>query len=384
MIFRLQGCLLVLLFISACSSTQLKQFESLHAQSIVQAKQQKQDDAALLASTQKALQTAHQAGWNLIAPLHLAHAEQALEQAIALQPTPNNTEAISHLLTANTLLANAAKYAQQVERHLEPALTQIRHLEQMGTNTLYPNEYKRQQEEFRRLASLIENDQPREALALQSTLTDSLTRLEKQVLETKHTRLSAQLLESLYSSEADYYAPMAAKTAMQKIADLKSLITHRNRDTKAIEAAEQQAIQALKRAISLGEESKRLVGLNSAEAEQHVAEMFAQLEVPYAQLTKRAPEAIDLALITRNMADEIKQLQARVAKQQAQLTTLKQASTPGTPTVSAQSGERFLPPEEGSIVTLRSLPADNTTPSSHDAPETEVTEQSFDSVETVE
>ena len=192
------------------------------------------------------------------------------------------------------------------------------------------------------------------------------------------------MLESLYSSEADYYAPMAAKTAMQKIADLKSLITHRNRDTKAIEAAEQQAIQALKRAISLGEESKRLVGLNSAEAEQHVAEMFAQLEVPYAQLTKRAPEAIDLALITRNMADEIKQLQARVAKQQAQLTTLKQASTPGTPTVSAQSGERFLPPEEGSIVTLRSLPADNTTPSSHDAPETEVTEQSFDSVETVE
>lgn len=384
MIRRLHGSLLLAITISACTHPQLKHIAEVQQNSDNRVQQQSYDYSTLSASVSQGLSHAKAERWDITAPLHYRSAISAHELALQLaKRAPESKQSIAQLLTAETLLAQAEELVTRVERFLKPSLTQLKHLEALKAPILFPKDYEAQLDNIRELAMLIENGKHKQALASQVSVQEALTHLEKRCLESRHTHFIDQLLESMYTQEADYYAPAAANKAEHKVAHLKQLIALRNRDTKALEAAEKEAVSALETAITLGKESKKLVGLNSSEAERAVMHAYARLERPYALLTQQYPQGQSLESASQIMAREIEQLQTQLTAAQKALTQLKGTAHSQSDRQESSQGERYLPPEEGPILTLKSLPAhDRLDPPSQDATlEESDQEQTFDGVE---
>ena len=368
--------LLIYISLVACAPVSLKSTETIYEQSLNDVHQ----GTIAIDSLEQQFTTLYASldmeEMRLITPLHMASIEQNKEKAFSATESTRHHTREAYLLAAIKLIESAQIVSTHIKRYLAPSITQLKHLKTLNADVLLPSEYESAVERFQELAAYIENDKISTALAQQNQLRNTLTLIEKNSLESTHIGHLDRLMAQLNEAEADYYAPNSTSLAMQKIAKLKHLIEHRNRDHKAIEAARNAAQIQINKALLIAKESQRRVGLSSSEAELSALDSYLLAESLALNVGATLDHPQSIKHVHTLIHDKLKQLKTTPDKK----STTREPDTTTLDSATDESGEKFAPPEQGVITVLGGIEDSSFDPQERVTDE----EQAFDAVEHAE
>lgn len=379
---RLNAALLALLsslLLSACSSQQVASTQAIqkkaakHAEKRVLSPQEAIDlaDAELAAVADENLA--------FFSPLHLAQAKQSLDKAkqLAMKPVagkPNGP--IEYALSARELIKKGLANKADVLVYIKEAIAHKRMLQKLNAPETFPERYQSILFEFSKLIKLIEEGEPNEALNRQGTLRDKMYALEIDSLIHIHLREAVQILAQAEANDAERYAPVSFYNAEHQIASTDNYIRTSYRDRKGIEKSGNSALLLAKTAHEIGIASKKIMNLDSPEAEQYVIGEISRLQGYHAQLGRETlpPQsidrsAIDIKLAIKKFNDERQKLESKISALNIELKRYTDVSTIG-----------FDESPAGSVMVLETLNKKDIS----DEPALNKDEQGFDDIEFVE
>jgi hypothetical protein len=365
--------------LSACAGPALKDSSQLAQAAAAAAREQNNDSASQLDTAKNSQQLAVQANLALYSPTYFAQGNDALNKALAMQgDDKNHADITTQAILARSLFERGIEIKQQVITLLQESVSFFSVLQGIDSPNLLSDDYHDVEDDFRKLAVLIETGKTDKVSAEQKDLLKDLAKLEQATLLKAYVSKPEQTLDDAEDDDADDYAEKTFSAAQKALATLKRSIEKSPRELDVIKLQSTQAQHAALHAQQIAKAAAGLMGLKQKETEDKILHMETllkhiadglQMEQPvYLSLQEQAFAIAQSAEITRQQAKsygsqqewseekqqllgQIKTLNAKIINLEQEKTALQKTTSPvqaapQSPLAEAPIGNTTVPPAQ--------------------------------------
>lgn len=331
--------------LSACAGPALKDSGQLAQAAAAAARAENSDADSQLENARGSQQQAQQANLALYSPTYYAQGNEALNKALAAQGNDKNSaDVATQAILARSLFERGLQIKQQVMLQLQESVAFFSVLQSIDAPGLLKDDYQDAEDDFRKLAVLVETGKTEKLPSEQKDLLKDLAKLEQATLSKAYVSKPEQTLDDAEDDDADDYAEKTFSTAQKALNTLKRSIEKTPRELEVIKLQSTQAQHAALHAQQVAKAAAGLMALKQKETEDKVLQMEAllkhiadglQIEQPvYLSLQEQAFAIAQSAEITRQQAksygsqqewaEEKQQLLAQIKTLNAKLLSLEQ------------------------------------------------------------
>lgn len=331
--------------LSACAGPALKDSGQLAQAAAAAAREQNSDADSQLENARNSQQQAQQANLALFSPTYFTQGNEALNKALAAQGSDkNNADVATQAILARSLFERGLQIKQQVVSQLQESVAFFSVLQGIDAPGLLKDDYQDAEDDFRKLAVLVETSKTEKLASEQKDLLQDLAKLEQATLTKAYVSKPEQTLDDAEDDDADDYAEKTFSTAQKALNTLKRSIEKTPRELGVIKLQSTQAQHAALHAQQVAKAAAGLMALKQKETEDKVLQMEAllkhiadglQIEQPvYLSLQEQAFAIAQSAEITRQQAksygsqqewaEEKQQLLAQIKTLNVKLLSLEQ------------------------------------------------------------
>lgn len=331
--------------LSACAGPALKDSGQLAQAAAAAAREQNSDADSQLENARNSQQQAQQENLALFSPTYFTQGNEALNKALAaLGSDKNNADVATQAILARSLFERGLQIKQQVVSQLQESVAFFSVLQGIDAPALLKDDYQDAEDDFRKLAVLVETSKTEKLASEQKDLLQDLAKLEQATLTKAYVSKPEQTLDDAEDDDADDYAEKTFSTAQKTLNTLKRSIEKTPRELGVIKLQSTQAQHAALHAQQVAKAAAGLMALKQKETEDKVLQMEAllkhiadglQIEQPvYLSLQEQAFAIAQSAEITRQQAksygsqqewaEEKQQLLAQIKTLNVKLLSLEQ------------------------------------------------------------
>lgn len=363
--------------LSACAGPALKDSGQLAQAAAAAARAENSDADSQLENARSSQQQAQQANLALYSPTYYTQGNEALNKALAAQGNDkNNADVATQAILARSLFERGMQIKQQVMDQLQESVAFFSVLQGIDAPALLKDDYQDAEDDFRKLAVLVETGKTDKLPSEQKDLLKDLALLEQATLTKAYVSKPEQTLDDAEDDDADDYAEKTFSTAQKALNTLKRSIEKKPRELEVIKLQSTQAQHAALHAQQVAKAAAGLMALKQKETEDKVLQMEAllkhiadglQIEQPvYLSLQEQAFAIAQSAEITRQQAksygsqqewsDEKQQLLAQIKTLNAKLLSLEQEKNALQKTANAtQSAPTESQPQDSVVLPQTNL-----------------------------
>lgn len=302
---------LLVIFVSACSTTKLKNESQIESEAIQQASSASNLEEALSTATQL-LNKALKDEIDIYSPLHIERARKSIEDSKQYTQSPPEglkNAALMSAIAASKYIEQSYKNKKLVETTLSEAVKHLKASKELNAPALLSKEYEEALSLFKEEATRIESGSANEASQNQNIIIDALVLVQVNTLKQSELGSAQDQIKTIEELGAEKFIPSLYIQAKKSLERALNFIETNFRDRKEVKAISKEANLKVAKAYFIAIEANSISNLDEKSLGEYLIQLFEGMHEASALVSSNNVDPASLDDLTSIIINQAKTIQ---------------------------------------------------------------------------